>query len=143
TVVSALDEWSAADVAARYLAAGPAADDGPLTVLATSDTDVLDRALHRRALRATGAVAPCPDRVHHQVLGLFLDVATAPVDVHQLAALLDLRVLPGPELDAGPIGLVPSAARRRLLRALTREPGVGGPAWREAIGRLEQDAHEA
>ena len=63
-------------------------------VLASADTDVLDRALHRRGMPAIGAVGPSRDRAHHQVLGLFLDVATAPVDVHQLAALLDLRVLP-------------------------------------------------
>lgn len=137
-VVSCRDEWSAADVAARFLAAPAPPGDGPLTVLASSDTDVLDRALHRRGLPGIGRVAPSPDRAHHQVLGLFLDVATAPVDVHQLAALLDLRVLPGPDADAEPIGLVPAAARRTLLRALTQEPGVGGPAWRAALEHLAQ-----
>lgn len=139
TVVEALDEWSAADVAARYLAAPASPEDGPLTVLAARGTDVLDRALHRRGLPAIGHVEPSTDRAHHQVLGLFLDVATAPVDVHQLAALLDLRVLPGADGDAEPVGLVPAAARRRLLRALGREPGVGGPAWQEALGQIAAD----
>ena len=142
TVVEAQDEWTAADVAARFLAAEPAGHEDSVTVLASSDTDVLDRALHRRGLPAIGAVDPSRDRAHHQVLGLFLDVATAPVDVHQLAALLDLRVLPGADGAAEPIGLVPAAARRRLLRALGREPGVGGPAWREALAALEESGHD-
>lgn len=154
-VVECLDEWSAADVAARFLSAGPPggspggspanSDEGdePLTVLATSDTDVLDRALHRRGLPAVGAVTSSTERAHHQVLGLFLDVATAPVDVHQLAALLDLRVLPAREHDGDPIGLVPALARRRLLGALAQEPGVGGPAWRRALQQLQQRADEA
>ncbi|PWH07477.1 hypothetical protein DEO23_02275 [Brachybacterium endophyticum] len=152
-VVQCLDEWSAADVAARFLStpsgaatahASPGAGDSedPLTVLATSDTTVLDQALHRRDLPALGAVDPSTDRAHHQVLGLFLDVATAPVDVHQLASLLDLRVLPGMRRDDEPIGLVPAPARRELLRALTREPGIG-PAWRAALVRLEQAAASA
>lgn len=149
-VIECRDEWSAADVAARFLAAGhryrsptDAPAGAPLTVLATSDTDVLDRALHRRGLPAVGAVVPSTERAHHQVLGLFLDVATAPVDVHQLAALLDLRVLPAPEPDGDPIGLVPALARRRLLGALAQEPGVGGPAWRRALQQLQQRADEA
>src|SRR5699024_2946802 len=103
-VVQCLDEWSAADVAARFLAAGQSehgerSQNESLTVLASSDTDVLDRALHRRGLPAVGAVAASTDRAHHQVLSLFLEVATAPVDVHQLAALIDLRVLPATEPD--------------------------------------------
>jgi hypothetical protein len=137
TVVEALDEWTAADVGARFLAADPAA-----AVLASADTDVLDRALHRRGMPAIGAVGPSRDRAHHQVLGLFLDVATAPVDVHQLAALLDLRVLPGAEAEAEPVGLVPALARRELLRALGAEPGVGGPAWRAALARIGESGHE-
>ncbi|GAA1487836.1 PD-(D/E)XK nuclease family protein [Brachybacterium sacelli] len=132
-VVQCLEEWTAADVAARFLAA---AGEEPLTVLAASDTDVLDRALHRRGLPALGHVAPSTDRAHHQVLGLFLDVATAPVDVHQLAALLDLRLLPGADADAEPVGLVPAPARRALLGGLTREPGIGGPAWQAALTHL-------
>jgi ATP-dependent helicase/nuclease subunit B len=151
-VVQCLDEWSAADVAARFLSApagsGTDASDPmvaghqPLSVLATTDTTVLDRALHRRGMPAIGAVDPSTDRAHHQVLGLFLDVATAPVDVHQLAALLDLRVLPGMHRDDEPIGLVPATARRELLRALTREPGIG-PAWRDALAHLEERAASA
>ena len=155
-VVSCQDEWSAADVAARYLAArsldtqaappatatpiatSSTSGAGSLTLLAGADTTVLDQALRRRGLPAAGAVTASTDRAHHQVLGLYLDVAIAPVDVHQLAALLDLRVLPGADGDAEPIGLVPAAARRRLLKALTQEPGVGGPAWQRALRELEE-----
>ena len=137
SVVEALDEWTAADAAARFLAADSAA-----AVLASADTDVLDRALHRRGMPAIGAVGPSRDRAHHQVLGLFLDVATAPVDVHQLAALLDLRVLPGAEAESEPVGLVPALARRELLRALGAEPGVGGPAWRAALARIAEGDNE-
>lgn len=134
-VVQCRDEWTAADVAARYLSAGPR--EG-LHLLATTDTAVLDAALHRRDLPAVGAVESSTDRASHQVLGLYLDVAIAPVDVHQLAALLDLRVLPALEPEGDPIGLVPAPVRRALLRALASEPGVGGPAWRAALARLEE-----
>lgn len=137
-VVSCQDEWTAVDVAARYLSAPPTPGEGRLTVLAGADTTVLDQALARRGLPAVGAVERSTDRAHHQVLSLFLDVAIAPVDVHQLAALLDLRVLPGADGDAEPVGLVPAAARRRLLRALTEQPGVGGPAWQQALRTLAE-----
>ncbi|WP_114854480.1 PD-(D/E)XK nuclease family protein [Brachybacterium sp. YJGR34] len=133
-VVQCRDEWTAADVAARFLAAG---GTEPLTLLAAADTDVLDRALHRRGLPATGHVAASTDRAAHQVVGLFLDAVTAPVDVHQLAALLDLRLLPGPDADAAPRGLFPARVRHALLGALTREPGIGGPAWRAALAAEE------
>src|SRR5699024_535831 len=134
-VVQCRDEWTAADVAARYLTAGPR--DG-VHLLATTDTAVLDTALHRRGLPAVGAVESSTDRASHQVLGLYLDVAIAPVDVHQLAALLALRGLPARGPGGDPVGLVPAPVRRALLRALAREPGVGGPAWREALARLGQ-----
>lgn len=133
-VVECQDEWTAADVAARFLAA-PAGDDG-LTLLAGGDTTVLDLALRRRGLPAAGVVASSTDRGTHQVLGLFLDVVTAPVDVHQLAALLDLRVRPAGPDRAEPVGVVPAATRRALIRALTRQPGVGGPAWTQALDEL-------
>lgn len=163
-VVECREEFSAAEVAARLLAAdttpatgtgdsepGEPAPDSPTTddaapgttVLATSDTSVLDQALRRRGLPPVGLVDRSADRAPQQLLGLFLDVAIAPVDVHQLAALLDLRILPAPEDAAEPVGLVPAAARRRLLRALTQEPGIGGPAWRDALDRLAQDVQEA
>src|SRR5699024_6799899 len=134
-VVHCRDGWTAADVAARFLAAGPRDD---LHLLATTDPAVLDTSLHRRGLPAVGAVESSTDRASHQVLGLYLDVAIAPVDVHQLAALLDLRVLPALEPEGDPVGLVPAPVRRAQLRALAREPGVGGPAWREALARLGQ-----
>src|SRR5699024_7737751 len=112
-------------------------------VLARSDTNVLDRALHRRGLPAVGAVATSTDRAHRQVLSLFLEVDTAPVDVHQLDALIDLRELRATETDGDPIEVVPAPASRRMLDAMTQEPGVGGPAWRRALAQLQQRVDEA
>ncbi|MCL6422640.1 PD-(D/E)XK nuclease family protein [Brachybacterium sp. JHP9] len=151
-VIACQDEWTAADAAARALRAitegSPEAAPSALTVLATGDTAVLDQALHRRCLPAIGQVASSTARAHHQVLPLFLDVATAPLDVHQLAALLDLRLLPPASGDddasagGAPVGLFPAAVRGQLLRALSREPGVGGEAWQSALAVLAEDPRD-
>lgn len=147
TIVAAPDEWAAAEAAARWLAER---GDGA-HVLATADTVVLDQELRRRAMPAIGIVGASADRSPQQVLGLFLSAAIAPVDVRQLAALLDLRLLDAAPRDATgategaaagtgePVGLVPASVRRRLLAALADEPGTGGPAWRAAIAAIEEE----
>lgn len=147
-LVTAPDEWAAAEAAARFLAER---GDGS-RVLATADTIVLDQELRRRALPALGVAPASADRAAQQVLALFVAVAIAPVDVRLLAALLDLRLLDAPAASAAasgsaggertvprlvePTGLVPARVRRTLLRALADEPGIGGPAWEAALAAL-------
>lgn len=156
TVVSAADPWAAAEAAARFLRAGADAGNGNVagadstvaadtTVLATSSTLVLDHALRRRGLPAVGRVDDPGDRARDQVLPLFLALAVAPVDVQELAAFLELRVA-ATEADDGavrPVGLVPAAVRTAFLDALVAEPGIGGPAWDDALSRLDNAAAEA
>ena len=138
-LIEAEDEWTAAEAAARFLAGHDRADGAGLQVLATTGTVLLDQELHRRDLPALGIAAPSADRTAGQIIGLFLSIAVAPVDVQQLAAFLDLRVLDAPEDGGQHVGLVPARVRRQLLAALEQEPGVGGPAWRAALATLEAD----
>ncbi|ATG55736.1 hypothetical protein CFK41_13850 [Brachybacterium ginsengisoli] len=135
-ILEAEDEWSAAETAARLLAGREGA---PLQILAGADTVVLDQELHRRDLPAVGVAEPAADRTALQILPLFLSLAVAPVDVQQLAALLDLRVMDAPESGGDHVGLVPARARAALLDALAQEPGTGGTAWRRTIAALEAD----
>ena len=135
-VLEAEDEWTAAEAAARFLA-GREADE--LQVLAGADTIVLDQELHRRGLPALGVASPAPHRTALQVLPLFLSIITAPVDVQQLAAFLDLRVLDAPEDGREHVGLVPARVRSRLLDALAQEPGTGGAHWRRALAEIAAD----
>lgn len=139
-LVEAEDEWAAAETAARFLAGR---DGAPLQVLAGADTVLLDQELHRRGLPALGVAAPAAHRTALQILPLFLSVALAPVDVQQLAALLDLRVLDAPEGGREHVGLVPARARARLLDALAQEPGIGGAHWRRALAAIAADEEMA
>ena len=142
-LLEAEDEWAAAEATARFLAGR---DQGRVHVLATEDTVLLDQELHRRGRTAIGVAAPSADRTSLQILPLFLSLAIAPVDVQQLGAFLDLRVLDAPESDREPIGLVPTRVRRRFLDALAEEPGTGGPAWEAVLtelARLAADPEEA
>ncbi|MFC7456143.1 PD-(D/E)XK nuclease family protein [Brachybacterium sp. GCM10030267] len=147
-IVEAEDEWAAAETAARYLA-GRAAEPAPvgsapsLQVLATADTVLLDQELHRRGQAALGVAEPSADRTALQILPLYLSIAIAPVDVQQLAAFLDLRVLDAPEDDRDPVGLVPRPVRRGFLDAIAQEPGTGGPAWNAVLQQLAADVQGA
>ncbi|MGP5035184.1 PD-(D/E)XK nuclease family protein [Brachybacterium alimentarium] len=139
-LVEADDEWAAAETAARFLAGR---DGEPVHVLATEDTVLLDQELRRRGQAAIGVAGASANRTSLQILPLYLSIAIAPVDVQQLGAFLDLRVLDAPETDREPIGLVPSRVRRRFLDALAAEPGTGGPAWEAVLTELAADPEEA
>lgn len=139
-LLEADDEWTAAETAARFLAGR---GGNPVHVLATEDTILLDQELHRRGQAAIGIAGASADRTSLQILPLYLSIAIAPVDVQQLGAFLDLRVLNAPESDREPIGLVPSRVRRRFLDALATEPGTGGPAWEAVLAELAADPEEA
>lgn len=135
------DEWTAAETAARFLAGR---EGRAVHVLATEDTILLDQELRRRDLPALGVAAASADRTSLQILPLYLSIAIAPVDVQQLGAFLDLRVLDAPDSDREPIGLVPSRVRRRFLDALAAEPGTGGAAWQAVLEEFagDPDAYE-
>ena len=135
-LLEAEDEWTAAETAARFLTGR---EGRSVHVLATEDTILLDQELRRRGQPALGVAGASADRTSLQILPLYLSIAIAPVDVQQLGAFLDLRVLDAPESDREPISLVPSRVRRRFLDALAAEPGTGGPAWRAVLSELADD----
>lgn len=135
-LLEAEDEWTAAETAARFLAGR---EGRGVHVLATEDTILLDQELRRRGQPALGVAGASADRTSVQILPLYLSIAVAPVDVQQLGAFLDLRVLDAPESDREPISLVPSRVRRRFLDALAAEPGTGGAAWQAVLTDLADD----
>lgn len=132
-VITADTEWAAAAVAARILATQPG-----FAVTGEHHTEILDQELARRGLPRLGALNASDQRASAQVLPLFLDAITAPIDIHAVAAFLDLRlpVIDGADGSLRDVGLVPATVRRGLLDALTREPGIGGDAWNRAITAL-------
>ncbi|HET9552230.1 MAG TPA: hypothetical protein VFP50_04625, partial [Anaeromyxobacteraceae bacterium] len=109
----------AAELAASFARTVPQDD---ATFVVAAEPAALDAALHRQGLPTTGLATASPLRPHLQVLPLRLLLAFAPQDPFRAAELL---LLPGAPL--------PGHARRRLLDALSQMPGLGSPAWREAV----------
>lgn len=126
-VVDADTELMAAEVIADWLAVSPAEERAGTVVLAPDgDTALLDHALRARGLPALGLSVASPWRGALQVLPLAFAAAWQPFDPR---VLLNLLMLPRPPIS-------PWAARR-LARALSKEPGIGGAAWFDAWGGIE------
>ena len=110
--------------------ADPAAEEDAhpedIAIICGPDTHLLDQALARRGLPTLERSSPSPWRDTLQLLPLALANVWHPVDVSLLAELLTH--------DASP---VPRRAGRRLMRALSEEPGVGGPEWIQALDAIE------
>ena len=124
-LLAAHDEWAAAEAMALWLRGGP--DPSDFTLICSSDSGILDQALARHGLPVIGRSEASPWRGVLQVLPLVLANAWSPLDVRVLAELLSI-----------PSGPVPGWAAARLLRALTREPGVGGGEWTRALDDIER-----
>lgn len=138
-VITAATEWEAAETAARILSTAPGT-----ALVATHHTDVLDQELARRGLPRLGASEASDQRATAQVLPLFLAAICGPIDVHSIAAFLDMG-LTTTDSESGTVtklGVVPAAIRRPLLGALTAQPGVGGPAWMAALEEIRADIAE-
>lgn len=139
-IVTADTEWAAAEIAARILVTQPGT-----AVTGEHHTEILDQELARRGLPRIGAVTVSDQRASAQVLPLFLDAVTTPIDVHAVAAFLDLRLPVVDDTDGSirDVGIIPANVRNKLLDALTREPGIGGDAWNRAIEHLTAPADDA
>lgn len=138
-IISAATEWQAAETAARILATDPSR-----TLLSTSRTDALDQELARRGLPRIGRSDTSDLRATAQIVPLFLNAVTTPIDVNAVAAVLDLGLstTTGDEGEIHAVRLVPSAVRYELLRALIQEPGVGGGVWAQAVGKLREEGYD-
>jgi len=101
------------------------------TFVVAAEPGVLDAARARQGLPTLGLASPSRLRPQLQVLPLRLDLAFRPQDPFRAAELL---LLPGAPL--------PGHARRRLLDALNGMPGIGSPAWDEAIAASIGDEEE-
>lgn len=133
-VITAATEWEAAETAARILATAPG-----MALVATHHTEILDQELARRGVPRLGALESSDQRATAQVLPLFLAAISGPIDVHAIAAFLDMG-LTASDSESGAVielGVVPAAIRRPLLGALTAQPGVGGPAWMAALEEID------
>ena len=127
TMVEADTELMAAETTADWLAALPSEDLRGTVILASEgDTALLDHALRARGIPALGLSASSPWRGALQVLPLAFAAAWQPFDPR---VLLNLFLLPRPPITAW--------VARRLARALSEEPGVGGRAWREAWAQIK------
>ncbi len=109
----------AAELAASALRERPLAGS---TVVVPGEACALDAALFRQGLPTLGLSRASRFRPHLQALPLRLALAFRPRDPFRAAELLLLRGAP-----------LPSFARRRLLDALAQMPGIGSPAWRDAV----------
>lgn len=127
TMVEADTELMAAEMVADWLAAVPSEDLRGTVILASDgDTALLDHALRARGVPALGLSSPSAWRGAMQVLPLAFAAAWQPFDPR---VLLNLFLLPSPPVAAW--------VARRLARALSEEPGVGGRVWREAWTQIE------
>lgn len=120
----------AAQSVAAWLAAAPD-DNGDVLLLAAGAGEVLDAALLRQGLPTTGVAASSEHRFPLQLLPLALQLCWSPFSP---AALLDFLI--------APICPVHPAMGRRIIGALEKHPGLGGPCWNEAMDRCRQWAEE-
>lgn len=118
----------AAELTASLARTGPLAR---ATFVVPTESATLDGALARQGLPTLGVAASSHLRPHLQVLPLRLALAFKPQDPFRAAELL---LLPG--------GPLPRHAQRRLLEALQEMPGLGSPAWVEAVADASEGAVE-
>jgi len=98
-------------------------------VVADRDGIVLDNAFERVGLPRAGFQHYSPFRSAAQVLKLTLALVWEPLDPHRLLQFL-----------IHPVSPLPWRVRGRLARAVAAQPGIGGPAWCDAMSELADDA---
>lgn len=118
-LVQADQEIDAADFLASYLQEKGSADT---VIIKGEGSLVLDEMLNRRGVSRLGFEKSTKWRAVLQVLPLAIDTYWKPVRVERMLEFLSLPESP-----------VPSFVRHRLAYALSKEPGIGGEVWNEAL----------
>lgn len=118
----------AAELTASLARTRPLAD---ATFVVATEPATLDASMARQGLPTLGLPSSSHLRPHLQVLPLRLALAFMPQDPFRAAELL---LLPG--------GPLPGHAQGALLGALNQMPGIGSPAWVEAVSEAVADAVE-
>lgn len=115
----------AAEAVAEWLAMDP--DQPTVIIVSDGDSGLLDQMLAARGLPVLGLSRPSPFRGALQVLSLAFAIAWRPLDPRKL---IELLILPRPPMQRWAAGM--------LASALSREPGIGGEAWRTAWDKIEE-----
>lgn len=106
-------------------------DPAQAVVVASRDGIILDNALERVGLPRAGFQHYSPFRAASQVLKLAFALIWQPLDPHRLLQFL-----------IHPVNPLPWRVRGRLAGAVASQPGVGGPAWEEAMAGIDADRTE-
>ncbi len=128
-VVRAFSRDVTAQATAEMVRALP--DRRRTVVVADRDGIVLDNAFERVGLPRAGFQHYSPFRSVAQVLKLTLALVWEPLDPHQLLQFL-----------IHPVSPLSWRVRGRLARAVAAQPGIGGPAWCDAMSDLADDAED-
>lgn len=103
-------------------------DPSRAVVVASRDGIILDNALERVGLPRAGFQHYSPFRAASQVLKLAFALIWQPLDPHRLLQFL-----------IHPVNPLPWRVRGRLAGAVASQPGVGGPAWQQAMTEIDAD----
>ena len=128
-VVRAFSRDVTAQATAEIVRALP--DRRRAVVVADRDGIVLDNAFERVGLPRAGIQHYSPFRSVAQVLKLTLALVWEPLDPHRLLQFL-----------IHPVSPLRWRVRGRLARAVAAQPGIGGPAWCDAMSELADDAED-
>ncbi|MYD97267.1 MAG: PD-(D/E)XK nuclease family protein [Gammaproteobacteria bacterium] len=126
-VIRAFSRDVTAQATAEIVRALP--DRRRVVVVADRDGIVVDNAFERVGLPRAGFQHYSPFRSAAQVLKLTLALVWEPLDPHRLLQFL-----------IHPVSPLPWRVRGRLAEAVAAQPGIGGPAWCDAMTELADDA---
>ncbi len=121
--------WPLAQSVASWLAATDQPEQAAL--ICQHDSAQLDQALHAQGLPATGEVSKSAQLGLFQLLPLVLENLWQPVRIERLMELLSV-----------PLSPVPGFAARKLIAAISREPGLESRLWQAAIDEIAKSKAE-
>lgn len=127
-VVRSHSEATLAHAAAHWCATA----SDPAVIVDGGQLALLDGALAQLDRPVAGAASASVERAIPQVLPLALRLLWEPLDPQHLLEFIMHPVCP-----------VTSRLRHRLAEALREAPGIGGPAWMEAVKRASASAEKA